>query len=252
MTRQTMFNLPETLTLYDRTLGEAHHRPSVAWTTQEILQNSSNVGTVLIAQKLGPTRMQDWIQAFGFGSKTGIDYPGEVSGSVLSLDKWSGVSILNIPIGQGIGTTLAQMAEAYGAIANGGHMVPPHLIRKIGARSPLHPRGQRIISAAAAQQVNIMLQKVVSDDGTGAEAKIPGYTVGGKTGTAEKVDPKTGLYTDTYIASFVGYAPATHPGLVVAVMVDEPSAGNFYGGVVAAPAFEQITEFALRQLHIAP
>lgn len=252
VTRDTTFDLPETLTLYDRTLGEAHYRPSVSWTTQEILQNSSNVGTVLIAQKLGQRKTYDWIQKFGFGAKTGFDYPGEVSGSLPKFEEWSGVSILNIPIGQGVSVTLAQIAEAYGAIANGGRMVPPHLVKKVGGTTLSHPRGQQIVSPRTAEQVNIMLQKVVSDDGTGKEAKIDGYTVGGKTGTANKIDPNTGQYTDTYIASFVGYAPATKPGLVVAVMVDEPAAGSFYGGDVAAPAFEQITEFALRQLHISP
>lgn len=252
VTRDTVFDLPETLTLYDRTLEEAHYRPSVAWTTQEILQNSSNVGTVLIAQRLGAGNTHKWIQKFGFGAKTGFDYPGEVAGSVPSLEDWSGVSILNIPIGQGVSVTLAQIAEAFGAIANRGRMVPPHVVKKVGDKVLTHPRGQQIISPATAEQMNIMLQKVVSDDGTGREAKIEGYSVGGKTGTANKIDPKTGAYTDTYIASFVGYAPATHPGVVVAVMVDEPAAGSFYGGDVAAPAFERITEFALRQLHIAP
>lgn len=252
VTRDTSFDLPETLTLYDRTLKEAHYRPSVSWTTEEILQNSSNVGTVLIAQKLGQENTYKWIQKFGFGAKTGFDYPGEVSGSLPKFEEWSGVSILNIPIGQGVSVTLAQIAEAYGAIANKGRMVPPHIVKKVGDRVLTHPRGQQIISPATAEQMNIMLQKVVSDDGTGKEAKIEGYTVGGKTGTANKIDPNTGQYTETYIASFVGYAPATHPGVVVAVMVDEPAAGSFYGGDVAAPAFEQITEFALRQLHIAP
>ena len=252
VTRNTSFSLPETLTLYDRTLKEAHYRPAVSWTTQEILQNSSNVGTVMIAQKLGEKKTHEWIQKFGFGAKTGFDYPGEVSGSLPKFEDWSGVSILNIPIGQGVSVTLAQIAEAYGAIANKGRMVPPHVVKKIGDKVLSHPRGQQIISPATAEQVNIMLQKVVSDDGTGKEAKIEGYTVGGKTGTANKIDRNTGQYTETYIASFVGYAPATKPGLVVAVMVDEPAAGSFYGGDVAAPAFEQITEFALRQLHIAP
>lgn len=252
VTRDTVFSLPETLTLYDRTLKEAHWRPSVAWSTQEILQNSSNVGTVMIAQRLGQKKTHEWIQKFGFGAKTGFDYPGEVSGSLPTFEDWSGVSILNIPIGQGVSVTMAQIAEAYGAIANGGRMVPPHIVRKIGDRVITHPRGQQIMSPRTAEQVNIMLQKVVSDDGTGKEAKIDGYIVGGKTGTANKIDPKTGEYTDTYIASFVGYAPATKPGIVVAVMVDEPAAGSFYGGDVAAPAFEQITAFALRQLHISP
>ncbi len=252
VTRDTMFDLPETLTLYDRTLKESHYRPSVSWSTQEILQNSSNIGTVKIAQKLGTTQLQHWIQQFGFGAKTGIDYPGEVSGIVLPTDEWSGTSILNIPIGQGVAVTIAQIAEAYGAIANGGRMVPPHLIKRVGNTVPTHPRGQQIISAKSAEQVNIMLQKVVSDDGTGNEAKIPGYTVGGKTGTANKIDPKTGQYIQSYVASFVGYAPATRPGIVVAVMVDEPTNGSYYGGQVAAPAFEKIAQFALQQLRIAP
>ncbi|MBL6633391.1 MAG: penicillin-binding protein 2 [Thermoleophilia bacterium] len=252
VTRDTVFNLPETLTMYDRTLKEAHYRPAVSWRVEEILQNSSNVGTVLISQKLGQQKTYDWIQRFGFGQKTGFDYPGEVTGSLPKFEDWSGVSILNIPIGQGISVTMAQIAEAYGAIANKGRMVPPHIIQKIGNKVLPHPRGQQIIKPRTAQQLNIMLQKVVSDDGTGKEASIAGYTVGGKTGTANKIDPNTGAYTETYIASFVGYAPATHPGVVTAVMVDEPSAGSFYGGDVAAPAFEQITAFALRQLRIAP
>ena len=252
VTRETMFDLPSTLTLYDRTLHEAHERGSVAWNTEEILQNSSNIGTVKVAQKLGPGKVQDWIEKFGFGAKTGIDYPGEVGGIVLPRDEWSGTSILNIPIGQGVGVTLAQIAEAYGAIANGGRMVPPHLIKRVGNKVPTHPRGQQILSPKAAEQVNIMLQKVVSDDGTGGEAKIPGYTVGGKTGTANKIDPNTGKYIESYVASFVGYAPATHPGIVIAVMVDEPTNGQYYGGQVAAPAFEQIGDFALQHLHIAP
>lgn len=252
VTRNTVFNLPETLTLYDRTLKEAHYRPAVSWTVEEILQNSSNVGTVLISQKLGEKKTYEWIQKFGFGQKTGFDYPGEVTGALPAPDEWSGVSILNIPIGQGVSVTLAQIAEAYGAIANRGRMVPPHIIKKVGDRVLPHPRGQQIIKPRTAEQMNIMLQKVVSDDGTGKEARIEGYSVGGKTGTANKIDPNTGQYTETYIASFVGYAPATRPGVVTAVMVDEPAAGSFYGGDVAAPAFEQITEFALRQLRIAP
>lgn len=252
VTPTTVFDLPGTLTLYDRTLKESHPRPAVAWNVQEILQNSSNIGTVKIGMLLGPTRIQRWIQRFGFGSKTGIDYPGEVSGITMSADRWSGTSILNIPIGQGVGVTLAQMAQAYGAIANGGVMVPPHLIKRVGARAPTHPRGQRIVTARTARQLTTMLQKVVSDDGTGALAKVPGYTVAGKTGTSNKIDPSTGRYIESYVASFIGFAPATRPALIVAVMVDEPTAGSYYGGQVAAPAFEQITQFALQHLRIAP
>lgn len=249
----TAFNLPVEYKLYDRTLKDSHRDEPVTYTASEILEQSSNIGTVKIAQRLTQTRLQAWITRFGFGSPTGIDYPGEVKGLVLPRDKWSGTSILNIPIGQGVGVTLTQLTRAYAAIANGGRLVTPHVIDSVGGTPQEHPAGRRIMSAETAAKVDKMLRKVVSDNGTGTAAKISGYRVAGKTGTAQKIDPTTGEYSNAlYDASFVGYAPAENPQLLVAVVVDEPTVGSYYGGDVAAPAFEDIAEFSLRSLRIAP
>lgn len=249
----TSFNLPVEYTLYDRTLHDSHREEPVTYTASQILEQSSNIGTVMIARRLTQARLQAWITRFGFGSPTGIDYPGEVNGLVLPRSEWSGTSILNIPIGQGVGVTLTQLTRAYAAIANGGRLVTPHVIQSVGGVAEQHPEGRRIMSEETAHKVDKMLRKVVSDNGTGTAAKISGYRVAGKTGTAQKIDPQTGEYSDTlYDASFVGYAPAENPQLLVAVVVDEPTIGSYYGGDVAAPAFEDIAEFSLRSLRIAP
>jgi cell division protein FtsI/penicillin-binding protein 2 len=251
VTPDTPFDLPPTLTLYDRELGEAHRDTAVRMSVSEILEQSSNVGTVKIAQSLGQERLQKWISRFGFGQPTGIDYPGEVPGLVLASEDWSGVSILNIPIGQGVGVTLTQLTRAYAAIANGGRLVTPHLVSRIGDEDVEVPPAPRVLNRKTARQVDEMLRSVVSPDGTGEAAKIEGYEVAGKTGTANKINPETGEYDSRYVASFVGYVPADDPQLLVAVVVDEPS-GVYYGGAVAAPAFEQIARFSLQYLGIAP
>ncbi len=249
----TSFNLPVQYKLYDRTLEDSHREVPVTYTASEILEQSSNIGTVKIAQRLTQSRLQAWITRFGFGSPTGIDYPGEVKGLVLPRDQWSGTSILNIPIGQGVGVTLTQLTRAYAAIANGGRLVTPHVIDAVGGVPQAREAGRRIMTAETAAKVDKMLRKVVSDNGTGTAAKISGYRVAGKTGTAQKIDPTTGEYSDTrYDASFVGYAPAENPQLLVSVVVSEPTVGSYYGGDVAAPAFEDIAEFSLRSLRIAP
>ncbi len=256
VTPSTRFNVPENITLYDRTLRDSHNEGATNWSTADILERSSNKGTVLIAQRLGAEpgkpyvpgtpdsdrRLSEWITKFGFGARTGLDYPGEEAGRIPDIDKypeeWSGTSILNIPIGQGVLVTETQMARAYAAIANGGRLVTPHLVAKIGDRKIEHPPGERIISWKTSRQVDSMLRRAVSDQGTGAAAQVPGYDVAGKTGTANKIDPKTGKYSQTqYVASFVGYLPADKPQLLIAVTVDEPKA-SIFGGDVAAPAFE--------------
>ncbi len=253
VTPSTRLNLPVEYKLYDRTLHDSHERGPVTYTASKILEQSSNVGTVMIARRLTQARLQAWITRFGFGSPTGIDYPGEVKGLVLPATKWSGTSILNIPIGQGVGVTLTQLTRAYAAIANGGHLVTPHVVESVDGLPVEHAAGRRIMSEATASKVDRMLRKVVSDNGTGTAAKISGYRVAGKTGTAQKIDPTTGEYSDTrYDASFVGYAPAENPQLLVAVVVDEPTTGSYYGGDVAAPAFENIAQFSLQHLRIAP
>jgi cell division protein FtsI/penicillin-binding protein 2 len=247
----TAFDLPPTLTLYDRELGEAHTRGAVRWSVTEILERSSNVGTVKVAQSLGQQRLQAWIERFGFGAATGVDVPGEVPGLVLAPEDWSGVSILNIPIGQGIGVTLTQLTAAYAVVANGGRAVTPHVVARVGGAPREPAQRARVLTAETASAVDEMLREVVSTDGTGAAASIDGYEVAGKTGTANKIDPDTGEYSARYVSSFVGYVPADRPELLVAVVVDEPG-GAYYGGDVAAPAFEQISRFSLQYKGIAP
>ena len=252
VTPETAFNLPPQIQVADRTIGESHDRGYVNLTTAEILSQSSNVGSVIIGQRLGAKRFDHWVRRFGFGEPTGADLPGEEAGQVLPLDKYSGSSMGNLPIGQGISVTPMQMATAYAAIANGGVLRPARILRSINGTSTRMPRGRRVIQQKTAKALRMMLKGVLDETGTGALAKIPGYQLAGKTGTAEKVDEETGLYSESkYISSFVGFAPADRPQLLVTVMVDEPS-GEHYGGLVAAPAFQQITSFALNYLRIPP
>jgi cell division protein FtsI (penicillin-binding protein 3) len=241
----TTFDLPPTLQVADRTIKESHPRGYVSLSVGQILAQSSNIGTVKIGQRLGPKRFDKWVRRFGFGSPTGVELPGEQQGIVPTPKEYSGASIGNLPIGQGLAVTPMQMATAYQAIAMGGVTHTPHIV--MGDPSP--PR--RIVSAKTATEVSRMLEGVLSAGGTAEEAQVPGYRLAGKTGTAEKPD-QTGGYSKTkFVASFIGYAPARNPRLLVAVMVDEPQ-GEIYGGVVAAPAFEKIVSFALPYLGIPP
>jgi cell division protein FtsI/penicillin-binding protein 2 len=252
VTPETSFSLAPQIQVADRTIGEAHDRGWVTLTTREILKESSNVGAITIGQRLGARPFDSWVRRFGFGQPSGIDLPGEERGIVPALDHYSGSSMGNLPIGMGLSVTPMQMAAAYSAIANGGVLRAPHIVSSIGGRRRPQPRGRRIMSEATAASVRSMLEGVLGPGGTASGAFIPGYTLAGKTGTANKPDPVTGGYSDTkYVSSFVGFAPAKHPKLLVAVMVDEPQ-GDIYGGTVAAPAWKQITEFALGYLKIAP
>ena len=247
-----VFHLPPTITVADREIKEAHERGPVDLSTSQILAQSSNVGTVRIGQRLGATRFDEWVRRFGFGRKTGVELPAEEAGQVLKLDKYSGSSMGNLPIGQGESVTPLQLAAAYSAIANGGIMRSPRIIAEVGGvRSPT-PRGRRVISQATATQVRDMLEGVTEAGGTASQVAIPGYSLAGKTGTANKVDSATGEYSKTrFIGSFVGFAPAKRPKLLLTVMVDEPQ-GEIYGSEVAAPAFREIMRFALPYLGIAP
>jgi cell division protein FtsI (penicillin-binding protein 3)/stage V sporulation protein D (sporulation-specific penicillin-binding protein) len=247
---ETTFRLPPTIRVADRVIREAHPRPTKRWSVREIVEYSSNVGTITIAQRLGEGNLASWIDRFGFGKPTGIDFPGESAGLVLPLEEWSGSTIGTVPIGHGIAVTPIQMARAYAAIANGGVLVRPHLVDRIAGRPVEMKRGRRVVSRAVARELLAMLRGVVLE-GTGTEAAIPGYTVAGKTGTAAKIDPNGGYSTSRYVASFVGLVPATKPRLVIMVMVDEPSA-SIYGGVVAAPAFREIARFAMQYLEVPP
>ncbi|MEJ7797305.1 MAG: penicillin-binding protein 2 [Solirubrobacteraceae bacterium] len=247
-----VFHLPPSIQVADRTIEESHPRGTVNLTTAQILAQSSNVGTVLIGQRLGAKRFDRWVRRFGFGRRTGIELATEEAGQVLARKDYSGSSMGNLPIGQGESVTPLQLAKAYAAIANGGILRPPRIIARVGDRRAATPAGKRVISRATASRVRAMLAGVLEAGGTAAAAAIDGYTLAGKTGTANKVDPTTGDYSKSrYIASFVGFAPARDPKLLVTVMVDEPQ-GAIYGAEVAAPAFQEIMRFALPYLRIPP
>jgi cell division protein FtsI (penicillin-binding protein 3) len=248
ITPRTSFRLAPTIKVADRVIHEAHTRGTERLTVKQIVEQSSNIGTITIAEHLGPGRLASWVDRFGFGAKSGVDFPGESAGFALPLDQWSGSTIGTVPIGHGIAVTPVQMARAYAAIANGGRLVRPHLIDRIDGKTVGATRGRRVVSRHVSEQMMSMLRGVVLE-GTGTEAAIPGYTVAGKTGTAAKIDPDGTYSTSRYVASFVGMVPATKPKLVIMVMVDEPH-GDIYGGVVAAPAFREIARFNLQHLEI--
>ena len=253
VTPNTHVIVPGTLKIYDRTIHDAEAHGTADWSVSEILERSSNIGTIKVAQRLGYVGLQKWIGKFGFGHATGIDYPGEALGLYPRYggQGWSGVSIGNVPIGQGVSATQVQLARAYSVIANRGVLVTPHLVSEVGNKPAGTPAGTRVISTQTALELDGMLRKVVSAQGTGDAARVPGYTVAGKTGTAQIVLPN-GTYSSTeYMSSFAGYVPANHPKLVIVVTVDEPGIGT-YGGTVAAPAFSQIASMALIRLGIPP
>ena len=240
------FDLPPTIRVADRVIGEAHPRGWERMSVADILARSSNVGTVTIGLELGARRFARWVDRFGFGRPTGIGLPGESPGIVPRLRDYSGSSMGNLPIGQGLAVTPLQLVAAYTALADHGVLHEPYLIA--GQRRP----GKRVLRRSVADTVARMLEGVVGPNGTGAEAQIPGYRIAGKTGTSQKPDPLTGTYSKTrYVASFVGFAPVGDPRLLVLVAIDEPQ-GEIYGGVVAAPAFEQIVSFALSYLGVPP
>ena len=204
----TAFTLPYGIQVADRVVHDAEPRGTETMTVAQILSRSSNVGAITLAQLLGSERLGSWIDRFGFGEPTGIDFPGESPGIVLPVDRWSGSTIGNVPIGQGIAVTPVQMAAAYAAVANGGIWTAPHLVDHVSGGRPVRPERRRILTAPIAAQVMDMLENVVSE-GTGTLAAVPGYTIAGKTGTAAKPDPDSGGYsTSNYVASFIGVIPA--------------------------------------------
>jgi cell division protein FtsI (penicillin-binding protein 3) len=250
----TPFTLPYSIQVADRVIHDAEQRGTETLTVGQILSHSSNVGAVTLALKLGPSHLARWIERFGFGSDTGVDFPGESRGIVLPLEQWSGSTIGTVPIGQGIAVTPVQMAAAYASVANGGVWTTPHLVDRVVGMSRTRaglPRleRRRVLDPGVARQVLSMLVNVVAE-GTGTLAAVPGYLVAGKTGTAAKPDPLGG-YSSKYVASFVGMVPASKPRLVILVAVDEPQ-GTIWGGSVAAPAFAQIAKFDLQYLEVPP
>jgi len=248
VTPTSEFTLPPTIQVADRVIEESHPRGTENMTVSQILAHSSNVGSVSIGLQVGAEKFDRWIRRFGFGRPTGIQYPAEEQGLLLDLDEYSGSTMGNLPIGQGLSVTPIQMVAGYAAIANGGVLKRPQLIKRVGEEPVEEPQGRRVISPQVAAEVREMLEGVLGPGGTASEVGVPGYTLAGKTGTAEVAED--GEYSDTkYVASFIGFAPAENPQLLAAVIVNQPQ-GEIYGGSVAAPAFGQIAEFALPYLGV--
>ena len=248
VTESSSFIVPDYMAVADRIINDSKPHETLALSTGEILARSSNVGTVQVAQSLGGEKLAGYIDRFGFGEGTGVDLWGENAGLVPPYEEWSGSSIGNIPIGQGLTVTPLQLAAGYAAIANGGLAVTPYVSEGSAPEGP----GRRVISEDTSSIVRGMLQGVVEgEEGTGELARIPGYSVAGKTGTAEKVDPETGLYGGGYFTSFVGFAPTDDPEYLTLVLVDDPQT-TYWGEVVAAPAFQKVMSFTLSYMNVPP
>lgn len=235
-------------------IGEAAAHKFGWLTLRDIIAKSSNIGAIKIAQRLGKQRLYGYLRKFGFGQKSGIDLPGEAAGRLREVSQWSGLSLASISFGHEIAVTPLQMVASLAAIANGGTLMVPHITKallKNGKVDKTFPPRlvRRVISEKTSRQIIDILKTTVKN-GTGAKAAIPGFDVAGKTGTAQKFDSATQTYSKTnYLASFIGFAPADAPKIVVLVMIDQPR-GSYWGGEVAAPVFREISREVLRYLHV--
>jgi len=228
------------------------HKPFGELTVEQVLVHSSDVGAIKLGLRLGSERLYRYIRGFGFGSPTDFESPGEERGLLKPPERWSGISIGEISMGQEVGVTPLQLAGAYSAIANGGILFQPRIVRDIflGDRHRLVPpaKGRRVVSRETAKTLREMLEKAV-EEGTGVPAQLAGYTAAGKTGTAQKIDA-SGTYSHShFVASFVGFAPARKPAVTILVVIDSP-VGAIYGGEVAAPVFRSIAEQTLGYLNV--
>ncbi|MDP3636777.1 MAG: penicillin-binding protein 2 [Azonexus sp.] len=235
---------PGRITIGSATISDAH--PHGVLTVAQVIQKSSNIGTVKMALEFPPKEMWEMFDSVGFGQPPNLGFPGEVQGRLRPWKNWRPIEQATMSYGHGISISLVQLARAYTVFARDGELVPLSLVRT----DEDLVRGVRVFSPQTTQEVRAMLEMAVLPEGTAPKARVPGYRVGGKTGTAYKVEG--GVYAKKYVASFVGLAPISEPRLVVAVMIDEPGGGSHYGGDVAGPAFSQIMGGALRTLGIRP
>lgn len=246
VTPESTFTIPDYIQVADRVIHDSEPHETEIMNPEGILEKSSNVGMIQVAQQLGGENLEQYIRRFGFGEPTGVDLWGEDPGLVPAYEDWSGSSIGNIPIGQGITVTPLQLVTGYAALINGGTRVAPHVLQQDKQPEP----GSRVISQGTSDIVRGMLQNVV-DNGSGHLAQIPGYTVGGKTGTSQKVDPETGAYAYRHISSFIGFAPASDPKYLTLIIADEPQT-IFWGEVVAAPFAKEVLKFTLGYFNVPP
>ena len=235
-----------------------HDTKPHAWLSlANVLKYSSNIGAIKIGEGIQHAAFHEALDRFGFGARTGLDFPGETTGNLPPHERWTAVDAGTIAFGQGVSVSALQLTAAVAAIANDGVMMQPHLVREIRDAngrmiSRIDPRPvRRVVSARSARQVRAMLASVLEPGGTGTNAALKGYTAGGKTGTAQKIEPGGGYADDRFIASFVGFAPLHQPRITVLVVIDEPRRSHF-GGVVAAPVFREICQKALDYFNVPP
>ncbi|MEU4492490.1 penicillin-binding protein 2 [Streptomyces sp. NPDC023998] len=255
--------VPNRLHRGDRLFKDDIDHPTWYLTLNGVLAKSSNIGTILAAGQLGKTQpeanqvLHSYLRKFGIGSPTGIGYPGETPGILAKPQNWSTSQQYTIPFGQGLSLNAMQAASVYSTIANGGVRIEPTLIR--GTKGPdghfapaPAPKKTRVVSQQTASTLATMLESVVGDEeGTGTKARIPGYRVAGKTGTANRVDPELGRYRG-YTASFAGFAPADKPRITVYCAIQNPTKGSYFGGQICGPIYQKVMEFALKTLQVAP
>lgn len=249
-----LLSVPWKMRVGDFVIHDAHPHGVEQMTLGDVVAQSSNIGAVEVAERLGAPRLATYLSKFGLGQVTGIGFPGESAGMMLPLYLWSDTSLATMAYGQGIAVTPLQMISVYATIANGGVWVRPRLVRgTVDPQGTFHPAApsptRRVVSDTTAQMVTRMLAYAVKA-GTGTAAQIPGFRVAGKTGTARIPKPTGGYYADRYFASFIGYLPASDPKVVIAAILDRPT--TVYGGVAAAPLFQQVARYAIERLGIAP
>jgi cell division protein FtsI (penicillin-binding protein 3) len=255
ITAETPIAVPPNLRRGGYLIEDAEKHGTLQLTATGVLAHSSNIGTVLISEKVGAAGLEQTMRAFGLGQPTGLGFPGESAGALSPSSQWSASQAATIAYGQGTTATALQMATVYATIANGGVRVTPRLVDAIGDQDgvlvpvPRKP-GTRVVSAQTAQTLSDMLEAVATDAGTAPAAAVPGYRVAGKTGTAYRVDPTCGCYRG-YVSSFIGFAPADNPQVVVEVVLDNPRK-EYFGGLAAAPVFQKVMTFALGTLGVPP
>ncbi len=256
ITPQTVVNVPDQLNIDGSIFHDAEVHPTENLTATQVLAQSSNIGTIKIASMLGPQGLHHYLTAFGFGSPTGLVFPGSSAGIVRPVSSWSPTAMGSMPIGQDESVSVLQLADAYNVIANGGVFVPPRLVKgeiqPDGVTRPVPPAPtHRVVSPTVSSEITSMLEQVVSNAGTAPAAAIPGYTVAGKTGTANIPYPnKSGYEPGAFMAVFAGMVPAKDPAITAVVALSHPQ--QIYGGTVAAPVFAQIANEALRYLQVPP
>jgi cell division protein FtsI (penicillin-binding protein 3) len=250
-----VLNVPDKLKLGDDTFHDHTPHPTVDLTFAQVIQQSSNIGTIKVAMKLGKDRLHEYLEKFGYGAASGLEFPGQSLGVLPRTDQWWPTSLPTIAIGQGVAVTPLQIVSVYSTIANKGIAVEPRiLLGSVDARGQVNraapSEARRVIKAETANRLTQLLVGVVAEkEGTGSKAAIPGYQVAGKTGSAEKTAGDGRGYTG-YMSSFIGFAPAADPRLVVGVVLDDPR--PIWGGTTAAPAFKEVMQFGLRHLGIGP